>query len=103
MIQRYDSPLTSFDHYLISSLNIKQKGNERCAYKCFINPISNCEFVIYSRTQSEVQRFFFHLVQSHPDELFDVLVQYVNEHSFTNMGNISCADNINEYIKKIYY
>ena len=100
MTQRIDSPLTSFDHYIISSQNIKQKGNKRSTYKCFINPKSNCDFLIYSRTQSELQRFFVHLAQNHPEELSDVLTQYVAKHSFTDITNISCVEIINDYIVK---
>ena len=63
-----------------------------------MNPKEECDFLTYSRTNTELQRFFGHLVQRHPDELLNFLIHYVTNHSFTDITNISCIDQINDYL-----
>lgn len=92
MIQKFNSFLTKFDHYLITSCNNKIKGKYRNMYKCTINPKEECDFLTYSRTNTELQRFFGHLIQRHPDELLNFLIHYVTNHSFTDITKISCID-----------
>ena len=93
--------LTKFDSYLISTFNTRIKVNKRNSYKCSINQQINCEFLIYSRTTFELQRFFNHLINCHCDDLNQIINHYINNYHITNFNNISSLNQINQYISQI--
>lgn len=100
-MQKSNSNLTKLDLYLITSLTYVTQGNNRKVYKCAVNPIVECDFLIYCKTPTELLRFINHSIISHKDDFTNQIIKWINSRSISNFIDLSCIEQLNNFISSV--
>ena len=93
---------TPLDHFLVNDLTTlipkTQNKFNRAIFRCNIDKVNKCDFLIMSQGTTEYQRLFKHFQKTHCLLLSNLLIKYLIDHPSTN-ETLSSILFINDYIK----
>lgn len=95
--------LTVFDYLLFNKTTIKETVSsgkkKRSVFKCrFNNPIQ-CNFTVYCKIATELNRLFRHLQIHHSIELTNILYDWLDINYSEDLNTVSCNQLICNFIK----